>query len=590
MSVHEAVQGPKVEFWFRDGHGHTDNVPCDCGGPVCPQRLVVQTAFRSLLTHLPSSPTLHLACLSTHYLPLLTPFLHLGPLHPLHLHTLPPTHPLPTSDDPTLTPLTLPDLPAVQRNGSVPYAAPYLTRQLTSPPESTLSRCLCLHNGTPVSWVGFHANLSVGLMATEPEHRGKGYAKKVLGAACAGWREWVGKVWPGKQGPQTMRVFAFVEEDNKASRAVCAQVGFVETGERNNNRTTAPPIPPATWSPSDIQTLATALRRHLHHNQDAEEGTAPLPRAPNALSLTKQHRIELHHLIESHRAAHTHLDLLFQGAAEWADPSPVIPDGNPDPGFWESRKPHLSLRHRHSFYTSFAHGTAFDDPAMKGLWEEMAKRGMFGDQVSPAARRRLREEERRILGAALTAHDKEYRARKEARERRRDKALQDLQSRPLSPAVQAATAQRIAEQFTVDAIADAEALQTRFEEDLCARRQALNLRVLDVLAEWFRAAKAAARKVDKEIFTMEYPLPTAEDVWREKEHPGTRVVVPVNRVMEESTFEAARKPVAGLASVDEFVSLYERTYERRRRRWRKEVTEMKTRQFEEWLMVKNWMG
>ncbi|KAJ3174848.1 hypothetical protein HDU87_006640 [Geranomyces variabilis] len=80
-----------------------------------------------------------------------------------------------------------------------------------------------------VSWCMSHADLSVGLLATDPAYRARGLARRCAGSVTLSQRQ--GVRFPDGRA-NTLPAFAYIAPDNTASQITMGKIGFVNTGER----------------------------------------------------------------------------------------------------------------------------------------------------------------------------------------------------------------------------------------------------------------------------------------------------------------------------------------------------------------------
>lgn len=78
------------------------------------------------------------------------------------------------------------------------------------------SRCVLDPEGRPVSWILTYACCAMGMLYTLPEHRGRGYAKALIGSMAKTLKA------------QGYPVFCFVEEENAVSYQLFTSMGFTE--------------------------------------------------------------------------------------------------------------------------------------------------------------------------------------------------------------------------------------------------------------------------------------------------------------------------------------------------------------------------
>uniref|UniRef100_A0A3P9MDS4 Glycine N-acyltransferase-like protein n=1 Tax=Oryzias latipes TaxID=8090 RepID=A0A3P9MDS4_ORYLA len=78
------------------------------------------------------------------------------------------------------------------------------------------SRCVLDPEGRPVSWILTYACCAMGMLYTLPEHRGRGYAKALIGSMARTLKA------------QGYPVFCFVEEENAVSYQLFTSMGFTE--------------------------------------------------------------------------------------------------------------------------------------------------------------------------------------------------------------------------------------------------------------------------------------------------------------------------------------------------------------------------
>uniref|UniRef100_A0A3P9GZ03 Glycine N-acyltransferase-like protein n=1 Tax=Oryzias latipes TaxID=8090 RepID=A0A3P9GZ03_ORYLA len=78
------------------------------------------------------------------------------------------------------------------------------------------SRCVLDPEGRPVSWILTYAYCAMGMLYTLPEHRGRGYAKALIGSMARTLKA------------QGYPVFCFVEEENAVSYQLFTSMGFTE--------------------------------------------------------------------------------------------------------------------------------------------------------------------------------------------------------------------------------------------------------------------------------------------------------------------------------------------------------------------------
>ncbi|KAJ3165455.1 hypothetical protein HDU88_004252 [Geranomyces variabilis] len=80
-----------------------------------------------------------------------------------------------------------------------------------------------------VSWCLSHADLSVGLLATDPAYRARGLARRCAASVTLSQRQ--GVRFPDGRA-NTLPAFAYIAPDNTASQITMGKIGFVNTGEQ----------------------------------------------------------------------------------------------------------------------------------------------------------------------------------------------------------------------------------------------------------------------------------------------------------------------------------------------------------------------
>ena len=78
------------------------------------------------------------------------------------------------------------------------------------------SGCVLDTEGHPVAWILTYPSGAIGMLFTRPEHRGKGYAKALVGRAARSLHA------------QGLPVFCFIEEENALSYGLFTSLGFTE--------------------------------------------------------------------------------------------------------------------------------------------------------------------------------------------------------------------------------------------------------------------------------------------------------------------------------------------------------------------------
>ena len=76
--------------------------------------------------------------------------------------------------------------------------------------------CVLDTDGQPVAWILTYNYCALGMLYTQPEHRGKGYAKILISAISK------------KLHTQGYPVFCFIEEENQHSFRIFNSLGFTE--------------------------------------------------------------------------------------------------------------------------------------------------------------------------------------------------------------------------------------------------------------------------------------------------------------------------------------------------------------------------
>ncbi|XP_028279359.1 glycine N-acyltransferase-like [Parambassis ranga] len=78
------------------------------------------------------------------------------------------------------------------------------------------SCCVLDAEGQPVSWILTYASCAMGMLYTQPEHRGKGYAKVLVSTMAK------------KLHSEGYPVYCFIEEENTVSYKLFKDMGFTE--------------------------------------------------------------------------------------------------------------------------------------------------------------------------------------------------------------------------------------------------------------------------------------------------------------------------------------------------------------------------
>ncbi|XP_029963084.1 glycine N-acyltransferase [Salarias fasciatus] len=78
------------------------------------------------------------------------------------------------------------------------------------------SCCVLDSDGTPVSWILTYTSCAIGMLYTQPEHRGKGYAKVVVTSLAK------------RNHALGYPVYCFIEEENALSYGLFQSMGFTE--------------------------------------------------------------------------------------------------------------------------------------------------------------------------------------------------------------------------------------------------------------------------------------------------------------------------------------------------------------------------
>ncbi|KAK5853811.1 hypothetical protein PBY51_014935 [Eleginops maclovinus] len=78
------------------------------------------------------------------------------------------------------------------------------------------SCCVLDAEGKPVSWILIYASCAMGMLYTQPEHRGKGYAKVLVSTMAK------------RLHAQGYPVYCFIEEENETSYKLFTNLGFTQ--------------------------------------------------------------------------------------------------------------------------------------------------------------------------------------------------------------------------------------------------------------------------------------------------------------------------------------------------------------------------